>query len=144
MEKFSKPNINRLKANNLSDKVIEELIAKHKKIKHKLESLTGAKLCREVKSLARPYPPMPYKYYFLMEDRQRVHLKKRSFKKEYDSILPQIPNWLKKDFLKKPFKSKSSKVSPLEIEIIKNLIKISKFKSEKLSLIKEVFKNPTK
>ena len=50
LESSPKPNINRLKANNLSDKVIEELIAKHKKIKHKLESLTGAKLCREVKA----------------------------------------------------------------------------------------------
>ena len=139
-KKTEKPTAS-IKSNFAEKNSIENIITRYKEIEAAEKKLTGSPLCNKVKTLTRPFPKVPYKHYFLMKEWDSCEQTPESFEKEFSSLLPLSPKWLKKDFLNKSLlKAKELDLKALELSLIKNLIKISKHKGEKLSLINRALK----
>ena len=124
------------KLNPIKKSSIEEVITRYKNIESIEKKLTGVARCNKIKEVSRPLPQVPYKQYFLMKEWKWCGQSKESFEKEYNALLPLTPNWLKKDFLNKGLEKASSlNLKSLEVLLLKKLIKISRHKREKLSLV---------
>ncbi|MBG07684.1 MAG: hypothetical protein CME68_02940 [Halobacteriovoraceae bacterium] len=120
---------------------VEKIIERYKQIESVEKNFADTSRCTKIKKISRPLPKIPYKHFFLMKEWRWCDQTKEGFEKDYKSLLPLTPGWLKRDFLNKSLsKASSLGLKTLEISLIKKLIKISKQKSEKLKLINRALK----